>query len=82
MSSKGFEDMPARLDPLGAIGAEADKARRAPDKVGIMAIKSANDWVDDGLAAPEECCDVLGFRPVDAAVRAAADIAALRVGLG
>lgn len=53
MSSKGFEDMPARLDPLGAIGAEADKARRAPDKVGIMAIKSANDWVDDGLAAPD-----------------------------
>ena len=40
-------------NPLGAIEAEAEKARRAPDKVGIMAIKSANDWVDDGLAAPD-----------------------------
>lgn len=40
-------------DPIGAIDEEASKAQKAPDKVGIMAIKSANDWVDDGLAAPD-----------------------------
>ena len=40
-------------DPIAAIKAEADKARRSADKIGIMSIKSANEWVDDALAEPD-----------------------------
>lgn len=46
------QDMPASLDPIGAIRAEAEKAKRAPNKVGIMSVKSANQWVDDAMAEP------------------------------
>ncbi len=41
------------IDPIAAINAEADKARRGADKIGIMSIKSANQWVDDALAEPD-----------------------------
>ena len=40
-------------DPIAAINAEADKARRSADKIGIMSIKSANQWVDDALEEPD-----------------------------
>ncbi len=40
-------------DPVAAINAEADKARRSADKIGIMPIKSANQWVDDALTQPD-----------------------------
>lgn len=46
-------DIPASLDPIGAIRAEAEKAMRSPDKVGIMSIKSANQWVDDAMLEPD-----------------------------
>ena len=41
------------IDPIAAINAEADKARRTADKIGIMSIKSANQWVDDALSEPD-----------------------------
>ena len=41
------------IDPIAAIHAEAEKARRSADKIGIMSIKSANEWVDDALTEPD-----------------------------
>ena len=41
------------LDPIAAINAEAAKARRSADKIGIMSIKSANQWVDDAMEEPD-----------------------------
>lgn len=46
-------DIPASLDPIGAIHAEAEKAKRSPNKVGIMSVKPANQWVDDALQEPD-----------------------------
>lgn len=42
-----------KTDPITAINAEAAKARRSADKIGIMSIKSANQWVDDALEEPD-----------------------------
>ena len=41
------------INPIEAIKAEIAKAQRAPDKIGIMAVKSANQWVDDALEEPD-----------------------------
>lgn len=40
-------------DPRPAIAAEADKARKAPRRVGLLAIKSANDWIEDSINTPD-----------------------------
>ena len=41
------------IDPIAAITAEIEKAMRAPDRIGIMSVKSANQWVDDALQEPD-----------------------------
>ena len=40
------------MNPIDAIHSEADKARRAPGKIGIMSVKTANQWVDDAMSEP------------------------------
>ena len=40
------------IDPIAAINAEAEKALNSPNKIGIMAVKSANQWVDDAMKEP------------------------------
>jgi KaiC/GvpD/RAD55 family RecA-like ATPase len=41
------------INPIAAIMAEVEKAQRVLDKIGIMAVKSANQWVDDALEEPD-----------------------------
>ena len=39
-------------NPVSAINAEIEKAKRAPEHVGLLAFKPANDWVKEALSAP------------------------------
>lgn len=48
--------MPANkqpCDPRPAIAAEAVKASKSPRRVGLLAIKSANDWIEDSINTPD-----------------------------
>ena len=40
-------------NPVSAINAEIEKAKQAPDQIGILTFKSANQWVDEGLSMPD-----------------------------
>lgn len=48
------EDLPADISPLEDLREEAEKAKRLPDKYGILAAKSGNSWVEEciTMAAP------------------------------
>ena len=48
------EDLPGDNTPLDDLRAEAEKAKRLPDKYGILAAKSGNSWVEEciTMAAP------------------------------
>ena len=41
------------IDPIAAITAEIEKFQKMPDRIGIMSVKSANQWVDDALQEPD-----------------------------
>ncbi len=41
------------INPLDAINAEVAKAKRAPKRVGLLAIKSANAWIEESLNTPD-----------------------------
>ena len=47
------ENTPAMLNPVEAIQEEIEKAKRAPKRVGLLSIKSANAWIEDSLRAPD-----------------------------
>ncbi len=47
------ESTPAMLNPVEAIQEEIEKAKRAPKRVGLLSIKSANAWIEDSLRAPD-----------------------------
>lgn len=47
------ENTPAILNPVEAIQEEVEKAKRAPKRVGLLSIKSANAWIEDSLRAPD-----------------------------
>lgn len=47
------ENTPAMLNPVEAIQEEVEKAKRAPKRVGLLSIKSANAWIEDSLRAPD-----------------------------
>ena len=40
-------------NPIEAIAREVEKAKRAPKRVGLLSIKSANDWVEEAINAPD-----------------------------
>ena len=40
-------------NPLDAISAEVAKAKRAPKRVGLLSIKSANAWIEESLNTPD-----------------------------
>lgn len=40
-------------NPAEAISEELEKAKRAPKRVGLLSIKSANDWINESLNAPD-----------------------------
>lgn len=46
-------NLPEGFNPVEAIKKEAEKAKRAPRKVGLLSIKSANAWVEDALSRPD-----------------------------
>lgn len=41
------------FSPVDSILQEVDKAKRAPRKVGLLSVKSANDWIEDSLKTPD-----------------------------
>lgn len=41
------------LDPVAAIARDIKKAKRAPKKIGIMSVKSANQWIEDSKDQPD-----------------------------
>lgn len=45
--------MARKRTPAEAISAEIDKAQRAPERVGLLSIKSANDWINESLNTPD-----------------------------
>jgi KaiC/GvpD/RAD55 family RecA-like ATPase len=47
------KNTPALLNPVEAIQEEIEKAKRAPKRVGLLSIKSANAWIEDSLRAPD-----------------------------
>lgn len=51
--SQVLENTPAMLNPVEAIQEEIEKAKRAPKRVGLLSIKSANAWIEDSLRAPD-----------------------------
>lgn len=61
MADKELSEIPAQvpanasegLNPVEAIQEEVEKAKRAPKRVGLLSIKSANAWIEDSLRAPD-----------------------------
>lgn len=51
--SQVSENTPLALNPVEAIQEEVEKAKRAPKRVGLLSIKSANAWIEDSLRAPD-----------------------------
>ena len=51
--SQVSENTPLALNPVEAIQEEIEKAKRAPKRVGLLSIKSANAWIEDSLRAPD-----------------------------
>ena len=47
------EDLPIEQSPVDGILEEVEKAKRAPKKVGLLSIKSANDWIEDASKRPD-----------------------------
>jgi len=41
------------LNPVEAIKEEIEKAKRAPKRCGLLAIKSANAWIEDSIRTPD-----------------------------
>ena len=39
--------------PIDSILGEVEKTRRAPKKVGLLSVKSANAWIEDSLKTPD-----------------------------
>lgn len=35
------------INPIEAITAEVEKALRAPDKLGLLSVRSANAWIEE-----------------------------------
>ena len=46
-SALSGEDLPSGNSPLDDLREEAQKAKRLPDKYGILAAKSGNSWIED-----------------------------------
>ena len=42
----------ASKDPIAAITAEMEKVARAPDRLGLLSVRSANDWIEESLNTP------------------------------
>ena len=51
MSTQAPENKP--LNPIEGLKAEEAKAQRSPERYGILAAKSGNSWVEDGLLLPD-----------------------------
>ena len=43
------DDLPGDNSPVEDLRKEVEKAQRSPDRCGILAIKSGNNWVEDGI---------------------------------
>ena len=53
MMSNDILEQSKSLNPVEAIQGEIEKAEHAPKKVGLLSVKSANDWINDSLALPD-----------------------------
>ena len=42
-----------QMSPIELVAQAVDAAERAPKKVGLLSIKSANDWIEDSLKMPD-----------------------------
>ena len=40
------------INPIEAITAEVEKALRAPDKLGLLSVRSANAWIEESQNTP------------------------------
>ncbi len=40
-------------NPIEGIRQEIEKAKRAPKKVGLLSVKTANDWIEDSMNTPD-----------------------------
>ncbi|MBP3203170.1 MAG: hypothetical protein J6M31_06150 [Bacteroidales bacterium] len=40
------------INPVEAIKAEVEKAMRAPDKLGLLSVRSANAWIEESQNTP------------------------------
>lgn len=47
------DDLPGDNSPVEDLRKEVEKAQRSPDRCGILAIKSGNNWVEDGINLPD-----------------------------
>lgn len=45
--------LPEAMTPVEAIRQEVEKAKRAPRRVGLLSIKSANAWIEDSFKTPD-----------------------------
>ena len=41
------------ISPVELVAQAVEKAERAPKKVGLLSIKSANDWIEDSIKMPD-----------------------------
>ena len=46
-------DIIAPVNPVEGLREEVEKAKRAPKRVGLLSVKSANAWIEDSLKAPD-----------------------------
>lgn len=53
MMSNDILEQSENRNPVEAIQGEIEKAEHAPKKVGLLSVKSANDWINDSLALPD-----------------------------
>lgn len=56
VAEKAIEVLSGELppsNPVEAINEEIEKAKNAPDKVGLLSIKSANAWIEDAMKRPD-----------------------------
>ena len=49
------------IDPIAAITAEIERIARAPDKLGLLSVQSANAWIEESINTPppRKYCDGL-----------------------
>ena len=53
LNNLSSEDLPGESSPVEELRQEVEKAKRSPEKCGLFAVKSANDWIEDAVLLPD-----------------------------